>query len=510
MKSPKEKIEELIKFEKTKPQPCELTGEIRVPKPSPDASYSLKPYLLNNKEQLEDLGYPADGLIPNWKEVFLNKMREILRKYKSLRLFMHICSKCGNCADKCHFYLGTGDPKNMPVTRQELMRKIYRRYFTPQGRLFGAGIVGGEELSEELLALWYTYFYQCSGCRRCSVFCPYGIDTAEITLAAREILNSIGLVQRYLHETLYKAKNIGNNLGMKREPFMNTIEFMEEDLREETGVDIRMPVDEEGADVLLVVPSADYYVHPHTESLTGYAKVLHKAGISWTFSSYATEGANFGVFVLNYANMKAVNARIWKAARELNVKRVIRGECGHMWRVMSSFSNTMCGPFDGLDGRYPIPEHICEFTIDLLRRGALKIDKSANDEFVVTMHDPCNVARGMEMGGTENGQFDIPREIIKSVCNRFVEMPEDTVREKTYCCGAGGGLISSEMFPLAVAGSMPRMQAYTKVKKENGANFLATICAYCKVQLGKVLPEYGYSRDEVGGVFQLLNRAIIL
>ena len=58
----------------------------------------------------------------DWKEAMLKKMAEVLEKYRSVRLFMDICVKCGACADKCQFFLGTGDPHNMPVARAELLR----------------------------------------------------------------------------------------------------------------------------------------------------------------------------------------------------------------------------------------------------------------------------------------------------------------------------------------------------------------------------------------------------
>ena len=77
-------------------------------------------------------------LPPDWKQILLEGMKERLQKYRSFRLFMDICVRCGACADKCHFYLGSGDPKNMPVVRAELMRSVYRRYFTLTGRIFGA------------------------------------------------------------------------------------------------------------------------------------------------------------------------------------------------------------------------------------------------------------------------------------------------------------------------------------------------------------------------------------
>ena len=100
--------------------------------------------------------------------------------------------RCGACADKCHFYIGSGDPKNMPVLRAELMRSIYRRYFHDRGPRSSDRWLVARELTEDVIKEWFYYFYQCTECRRCSVFCPYGIDTAEITMIGRELLNLIG------------------------------------------------------------------------------------------------------------------------------------------------------------------------------------------------------------------------------------------------------------------------------------------------------------------------------
>ncbi len=128
----------------------------------------------------------------NWKEIFIEGLRERVAKYRSFRLFLDICVRCGACADKCHYFISSGDPKNMPVLRAELLRSIYRKYCTTSGKIMGK-IAGARDLTIDVLKeLWY-YAYQCSECRRCSVFCPYGIDTAEITILARELLNLLGL-----------------------------------------------------------------------------------------------------------------------------------------------------------------------------------------------------------------------------------------------------------------------------------------------------------------------------
>lgn len=485
----------------------ELTGRIEIPKLAEGASADQKSYIAK-PDNMAALSFPRERL-PNWKEKAIEKFGELLKKYRSLQLYMDICVKCGACTDKCHYFIGTKDPKNMPVARQELMRKVYRKYFTTEGKLFG-GLARAADLDDNLLDEWFTYFYQCSECRRCSYYCPYGIDTAEITMAAREIMDSIGYGQKYTLEIIGKAETIGNNLGMPGPAFRNTLDFVEEEIKDNTGVDIKLPTDVEGADVLLVTPSADFFATPHVESLIGYAKVFHQAGISWTFSSYASEAGNFGMFIGNYDHMKAINKRIWDAARELKVKRVIAGECGHAWRAMYSFSNTLNGPFGYLDKKYPSPVHICEFTLDLVKKGAIKLDKSANDGFTVTFHDSCNVARASRMGDKIGGQFIIPRELIKAACNKYVEMSRGTTHAETFCCGGGGGLLTDELIDLRVKGAMPRMQALKAVMDSDGVNFFALICAICKAQFTKIFPYYGLEMEMVGGVHQLVSRAIIL
>ena len=394
-----------------------------------------KPFVAREEHQ-QKIGFPGD-LVDNWEQVAIDKMGELVAKSRALRVFLDSCVKCGACTDKCHYYLGTADPNNMPVARQDLFRAVYRRYFTLAGRYFPR-LVGARDMDRSVLDEWFSYFHQCSQCRRCSVYCPYGIDTAEISMAAREILDTVGIGQKYCNEIIGKAQTIGNNLGLPEPALADTLEGLEEDIEEETGVSVRLPLDEKNADILLVTPSADFFAEPHVDGLIGYAKVFHQAGLSWTISSYASEAANFGLFIGSQDNMQKLALRIREAALELGVKRIVFGECGHAWRVAYNFLNTLAGPFDFLDQNYPVPQHICEVTYDLIQRNRLTFDKSGNDDKVITMHDSCNVARGSRMGDMEGGQFIIPREIIKAACNHFYDMPSDTIREGTFCCGGGG------------------------------------------------------------------------
>ena len=478
-----------------------------IPPIRPGAMAHSRPFVAKAEHQ-EPLGFPGE-LVDNWKSVAIDKMEELLGKYRALPVFLDSCVKCGACTDKCHYYLGTGDPKNMPVARQDILRSVYRRYFTVAGKYFPK-LVGAAELTEEVIDDWYRYYHQCSECRRCSVYCPFGIDTAEITMAGREILASIGVGQKYANEIIGKVHKIGNNLGLPEPALVDTLEGLEEEVEEEINVPVKFPLDQVGAEVLLVTPSADFFAEPHVDGLIGYAKVFHQAGISWTLSSYASEAANFGIFVGNYENMQKVAERIRQAALDLGVKRIVVGECGHAWRVAYSFWNTLIGPFDFLDTAYPTPQHICELTYDLLQQGQLKLDPAQNDDKVVTFHDSCNVSRGSRMGDMPGGQFTIPRALIRSACPHFVDMAPETTHEHTFCCGGGGGLLTDDLLELRVKGALPRVSALKRVIEEDGVTHMAAICAICKSQFSKVLPYYGLGMDMIVSVHQLVGDALVL
>jgi Fe-S oxidoreductase len=157
-----------------------------------------------------------------------------------------------------------------------------------------------------------------------------------------------------------------------------------------------------------------------------------------------------------------------------------------------------------------VPQHILEFTYGLIQEGKLTFDKSQNDDKVLTFHDSCNVARASRMGDKPGGQFEIPRAVIRAVCNNYYDMDEDTIRDRTFCCGGGGGLLTDDLMELRVKGAKPRVEALNNVMAEKGVTHMAAICAICKSQFTKVLPFYGMDMDQIVSVHQLVSNAIVL
>jgi len=256
------------------------------------------------------------------------------------------------------------------------------------------------------------------------------------------------------------------------------------------------------------------FADPGIFTFMGYLMLFEHIGLDYTWSTYASEGGNFGFFT-SHEMMKRLNAKMYAESKRLGVKWILGGECGHMWRVITQYMDTMNGPADHLEvpvspitgTRFNNAEstkmvHISEFTADLIHNNKLKLDPSRNDHLRVTFHDSCNPARGM-------GMLEEPRYIINNVCNNFFEMPPQTIRENTFCCGGGAGLNAGENMEMRFRGGLPRMNAVQYVKDRHGVNVLACVCAIDRAVFPAHL-DYWVGGVANCGVTELVANALIM
>ena len=486
-------------------------------------AYTTKPEKLEYLNSQDGVSFPNarawnpeddDWKLPeDWKETIINGLSERLDKFRSLKIFMDCCVRCGACADKCHFFLGTGDPKNMPVLRAELLRSVYRQEFTLAGKLLGK-MAGGRKMTVGVLKEWFMYAYQCTECRRCSVFCPYGIDTAEITMMLRELLHLVGCGINWAMEPVANSNRTGNHMGLTPQAFKGNVDFLCEDVEALTGVTVNPTFNRKGAEVLFITPSADVFAEPGLFTCMGYLLLFEAIGLDYTWSTYASEGGNFGLFTSNEM-MKKLNGKMYAEAERLGVKWILGGECGHMWRVVHQYMGTMNGPADFLEvPKSPMTGtvfdntsstkmvHISEFTADLIKHGKIKLDKSRNAHVKATFHDSCNPARAM-------GLLDEPRYVLDHVVDEWYEMPENTIREKTFCCGSGTALNTDEIMELRMRAGFPRANAVKHVFDKHDINTLATVCAIDRATL-TTLMDYWIPEVTVAGVSELVGNALVI
>jgi Fe-S oxidoreductase len=293
------------------------------------------------------------------------------------------------------------------------------------------------------------------------------------------------------------------------------MEYLIEDIEEYAGVKVNPTFNRKGAEILFIFPSGDVFADPGIFTAMGYMMLFDHIGLDYTISTYTSEGGNFGSFTSNEM-AKRLNSKMYMEAERIGCKWILGGECGHMWRVVHQYMDTYNGPAGFLEvPKSPITGtifenaastkmvHLTEFTADLIKNNKLKLDPSRNDHYRVTFHDSCNPARGM-------GMLEEPRYVLKNVVNNFHEMPPNTIRENTFCCGGGSGLNAGEDMELRLRGTFPRMNAVDYVKqKSHGVNMLACICAIDRA----VFPSHlDYWVGDVGncGITELVANALVM
>jgi Fe-S oxidoreductase len=438
------------------------------------------PFHLAKEQELHEIGFEP---IPqkDRKNKLLSALSELRTSMRSLSVMLETCTKCGNCRDQCHSYLGTRDHNNFPAARAELVRRVYKRHFTLAGRLLGS-FVGADDFDDETIERWLTYFYQCNECRRCAVFCPFGIDTAEITIAARHVLSQAGLIPRFMQGVAANMQKTGNNMGIPKPALLDSAEFLEDEIKEETGVDVKIPIDKPDSDILYIPSSADFFTN--VDTLMGAAKVFHTLDVNWTIPSSVLEAANFGL-LFNQSVMREHNQRLEQAASSLGAKLVLQGECGHGWRAAKFCTEEISGPvsFELRHVLEFVDEHLSELP---LRKMPVR----------VSLHDPCNYSRAGDL-------IDQPRRIIQACVEEFVEMTPN--REKNFCCGGGSGILMDEMMDIRMKLGKKKAE---QVKALGHLDFLASPCSICKAQLPHVMKHNDMDDLVMGGVLDLVGMAI--
>ena len=438
------------------------------------------------------LDLPPD-LPPDWRERFLAGLERALKRYRCLRLFVQTCQRCGACQGACPFEVASGEAANLPAARLALVADLLARL--PRLRTHP------QELEPQVLMTWYARFYQCSLCRRCAVFCPLGLDMSLVTLACREVLASVGLVGEAVAKATANFYRAGNSLGVGRLSWSSACQALEQRLARNCGRPVLCPVDEYGAQVLLVPPVAD--LTEHWRTFQGYAKLFHAAGVSWTTSTHLCDGANPGGFI-DYRNLRLIHQRVLEAARELKPSLIMWGESGHGWALARTLPASLGLSWSREDYlEVPRPVHIYEWAAGLLKSGAFagRLHKEVNAGKVVLWHDPCHLARSA-------GLLAQPRALLRAACHFVREMPASAWGPRTWCCGGGGGLAGGELTDMRRAAFLPLAAALEEAQREQRCNWLATGCDGCKTNLGTALRHHGLNLGH-GGVLELLGEALL-
>lgn len=419
---------------------------------------------------------------------FLSGLEKLFQKENNwtflqpFMLSMEHCAKCQTCSDACHIYEASGkNPVYRPTYRSEVLRRIYNKYLKPGGKMWGKWRHGDIDLNWTTVARLLELSYRCNLCRRCAQTCPVGVDNGLIAHELRKLFSQeLGIAAKELHEkgSVLQLK-VGSSTGMSPEVVKDNIDFIDEDMRDKTGLDIHTPWDKEGADILLLHNAGEIMAWP--ENPGAFAVIFESAGVSWTMSSEVAgyDSINYGLWYDDFMLAK-VAIKHAQAAKKLKVKKIVIGECGHAHKALTVIADRV------LTGDLNIPrESSMTFLRDIIMSGKLKLDPSRND-FPVTLHDPCNMVRLM-------GIVEPQREILRKIAPQFREMHPHGVHN--YCCGGGSGFAIMSPYNFQdwrfnVAGRKKMEQVLNAFAENLGPdkhNYLCAPCSNCKGQFRDML-----------------------
>ncbi len=403
------------------------------------------------------------------------------------------CVHCGMCTNSCHYVLANpGDPTYAPAYKADKIRTLFKRHYDWTGRVLPWWVKAKSLYTDEdLHELKDTVFGKCTNCRRCTMNCPMGVDLATFNRMARGLLVSVGVMPEGVAVVSKDQWEIGNQMGVLKEDYIDTIEWMGEEVEMEMGLEegTGIPIDKEDAEIVYSINPREVKYDPR--SISDAAKIFAAAGENWTMPSEGWDMTNFGLFSGDDDLGGAVSRRLYERVGELKGKSLVISECGHGYR------STRCegqnwGQWD-ID--YPMESSV-ETMLRYIKEGRIKVDKSKNPA-PVTYHDSCNFARSC-------GMTEEPRELLNLVCEDFREMTPN--RAENYCCTGGGGAMSMSEYT-------PQRLKSAKIKadqlKATGAKTVVTSCHNCVDGLSDCIKHYELGMD-VTQLVNLVANALVL
>ncbi len=417
--------------------------------------------------QLQPLPHVSDpGLDESVKKLSPEQIKSVIDRIidketaARLDIYLKTCVHCGLCSDACHWFLSNDrDPRFSPVGKvKQTLWEIVRR----KGNV-------DVELLKDCSRIAHT---ECNVCRKCSMYCPFGIDIAYLLLVVRRICSELGVVPQFLQDTVNSHAVTMNQMWVKQDEWIDTLQWQEEDARDEV-LGARLPLDKEGADVFYSVIGPEPKIL--AQLIGNIIQIMRVAGIDWTMCSMdGWDNSNMAMYSGDFETMGRVERAHHEAALKLRVNRIVMGECGHAFRG---------AVYDGpkwLGWKYPpVPVvHAVEFYHELLFSGRIKIKEQYREP--VTIQEPCNIVRGRGLG-------DKLREIVKLVCADYREPAEPTY-EHNYCCGAGGDTINCG--PPWKASRVRGNRVKAEQLGSTGAHIVITPCHNCHSGIEDIVGGY--------------------
>jgi len=378
-------------------------------------------------------------------------------------------------------YFETKNPIHSPAYKLALLRRVHRRYHTLAGRVL-PHLVKAMELDEENFKEVAGAMFECTGCRRCTAHCPFGIDPFWLVSAGRFLCKTGEKAPEILAMIAQVGIEKALNIAQYEDLYLEQIKTLETQLRSETSnPKASIPIKHHGAEMLYVSIAGAHTIMPA-------AKIFNAAEQSWSLSQF--DAANYSYFLGDIEAAKSLTGQIIKEAETLGAKTVVMTECGHGFRVMKYIAPKW------FNRTFPFQvRSIVEIMAKYTEEGRVKLSPSANLG-VVTYHDPCQLGRN-------GGVYEQPRTVLRASVKDFRELAPPN-REYNWCCGAGGGVVAVPEFK-----DMRMKTGRRKVEqiKQTKPNTVASACENCRSQLNDLNENYSLGLT-VTSIMDLMANAI--
>ena len=358
------------------------------------------------------------------------------------------CTECGRCKDACPTFL-TGKPLSQKWVHDSIKHHLMEQrpaIFAEKSADDALPPLVGGVIGEDTL-------WACTTCGYCEAACPIELEHLPRFFRMRQ--HRVMMDGEFPHElkTVFAAYESQSN------PWGLSSDARADWAREQDVPVVTTPEQMQGLDYLFYVGSAESFDPRGQKVARAIVAILREAGVS--FGILGTAESSTGECVRRAGNemlFQQLAATLVGTLNGLSVTRIVTGD-PHAF-------NSLRNEYPEFGGSYEVIHHT-QLIARLLAEGRIRVDAAFER---VIYHEPCYLGR-------HNGEYEAPRAIIRQVA-RDTPLEFALSREKSMCCGAGGGRMWLEE-KIGTRINIARVEQALPQSPQ----VIATACPYCAVMM---------------------------
>ena len=366
----------------------------------------------------------------------------------------YACIQCNRCQDACP---ATATGKALSPAAYEINKRMELNSLIGGVLELRPSFLEGSPSPRPLLefALNVESLWACTTCGACMEVCPTQdeqmLDLIDIR---RERVMMAGEFPKQLQAAFNGMERHGNPWGIGADKRMDWAE----------GLNVPTILENPNPDVLYWVGCAASYDPSAQKVSRSFVQLLEAAGVNYAVLGKAESctGDTARRTGNEYLYQELANTNV--ATLNAVGPKLIVATCPHCM-------NTIGNEYPQFGGDYTVMHHTTylETLVSDKRLSALEFGSGG-----ITYHDPCYLGR-------HNGVYDAPRDLITTMGYDILELERS--REKSFCCGAGGGQFWKEEEAGEQKVSDNRMLEINTTVSSEAVKTVAVGCPFCKSML---------------------------